>query len=108
VLRYCVVYEFGDSFLHVLMCLRFGIELCAGLGVSGVGQHRWSLSCDIILEALYLIDGFLGVLCICHNVLLLHRFWIDVDVLSSRIHAGSWLRQHRILWVDCNLGLGIE
>jgi hypothetical protein len=91
VLCHRVIYKFCHGFLHTLMCLGFGVKLCSRLGISVVCQHRWPLSCDIILEALYFIDSFLGVLCISSNAMLLYHFWIDVDVLSSCVHAGSWL-----------------
>ena len=85
------VNQLGDGLLHTLVHLGFGIELGARLRIPIVGQHRLPLSCHVILEALYFIDSFLGVLCISSNAMLLYHFWIDVDVLSSCVHAGSWL-----------------
>jgi len=107
VLCYRVIYKFCDGFLHTLMCLGFGIKLWARLGISVVCQHRWPLSCDIILEALYFIDSFLGVLS-GDDAMLLYDFLVDVDVGSGGVHAGPRLCQHGVLRVDCYLRLRVE
>lgn len=101
------VNQLGDGLLHTLVHLGFGIELSARLRIPIVGQHRLPLSCHVILEALYFIDSFLGVLS-GDDAMLLYDFLVDVDVGSGGVHAGPRLCQHGVLRVDCYLRLRVE
>ena len=103
------VNQLGDGLLHTLLRLGFGIELRARLRIPILGQHRLPLSCHVILEALYFIDSFLGVLS-GDDAMLLYDFLVDVDVDvgPGGVHAGPRLCQHGVLRVDCYLRLRVE
>ena len=84
--------QLGDGLLHALMHrLALWIELCTRLRIPACCQHRLPLSCYIILEALDFVYGFLSVLSVCDDAVLLYHFLVDVDVGASGVHAGPWL-----------------
>jgi hypothetical protein len=86
------------------MSLGLSLKLRSMLWISDICHGRLPLTCDVILKALYLVYCFLSVLSIWWHVLFFYYFRININVLSCCVHAGSWLIQHGILWMDCNLG----